>query len=87
MSNYDDYDGDLDSGLDPEGPSAADLERFGGEFITCPNCGHEAYDQADTCDRCGRDLAAAGTDAVSGRLRWVLILALVAGLLGVLSVF
>ena len=43
----------LDEGLDPEGPSAADLDRFGSEFTTCPRCSEEFYDQADTCPHCG----------------------------------
>ncbi|MDX9912663.1 MAG: zinc-ribbon domain-containing protein [Phycisphaerales bacterium] len=38
--------------LDPEGPSADDLERFGSEFHTCPNCGAEVYDQAEVCPKC-----------------------------------
>lgn len=41
-------------GLDPEGPSPADLERFGDEFRTCPECGSDVYDQAEMCPKCGR---------------------------------
>lgn len=44
---------DLDEGLDPDGPSAADLDRFGHEFATCPNCGREFYDQSELCPHCG----------------------------------
>lgn len=43
----------LNQGLDPEGPSAADLDRFGSEYTTCPRCGEQFYDQADTCPHCG----------------------------------
>ena len=46
-------DGDLDEGLDPEGPSRADLERFGDEFLTCPECGDDVYDQTSICPKCG----------------------------------
>lgn len=46
-------DPDLDEGLHPEGPSAADLDRFGDEFATCPNCGKAFYDQAEICPHCG----------------------------------
>jgi hypothetical protein len=46
-------DPDLAEGLDPDGPSAADLDRFGDEFITCPHCGREYYDQAEICPHCG----------------------------------
>lgn len=48
-----DYDGDLDEGLDPEGPSSADLDRFGDEFRTCPECGADVYDQSPLCPECG----------------------------------
>ena len=48
------YDPDFESeGLDPEGPSRADLERFGDEFRTCPECGADVYDQAELCPKCG----------------------------------
>lgn len=43
----------LDEGLDPEGPSAADLDRFGAELSPCPECGSEVYDQATICPTCG----------------------------------
>ncbi|MDQ7014320.1 MAG: zinc ribbon domain-containing protein [Planctomycetota bacterium] len=44
---------EIDEGLDPDGPSAADLDEFGGEFIRCPHCGQEHYDQAELCPHCG----------------------------------
>ncbi len=44
---------DLSEGLDPEGPSAQDLDRFGSEMDTCPHCGASIYDQAEMCPRCG----------------------------------
>lgn len=43
----------LDEGLDPDGPSAEDLERFGSETDACPECGSEVYDQAELCHVCG----------------------------------
>jgi uncharacterized protein (DUF983 family) len=42
-----------DEGLDPEGPSRDDLERFGDEFRTCPECGAAVYDQTPVCPECG----------------------------------
>ncbi|MCB9846150.1 MAG: hypothetical protein H6811_09220 [Phycisphaeraceae bacterium] len=39
--------------IDPEGPSAEDLERFGDEFRTCPECGSLVYDQSEICQACG----------------------------------
>ncbi len=38
---------------DPEGPSSEDLERFGDEYRTCPECGSLVYDQAEVCQACG----------------------------------
>ncbi len=48
-----DQDWDLSEGLDPEGPSAQDLDRFGDEMDSCPNCGAMIYDQAEMCPQCG----------------------------------
>lgn len=42
-----------EEGLDPEGPSAEDLDRFGDEFIACPHCGRQTYDQVELCPYCG----------------------------------
>lgn len=48
-----DDDWSLDEGLDDDGPSADDLDRFGDEFATCPACGAAIYDQAALCHVCG----------------------------------
>jgi ribosomal protein L37E len=57
-----------------EGPSAEDLERFGGETIRCRRCGTEVYDEAEWCHRCGEVL---GEDA--RRLpRWAWVAGIVA---------
>ncbi|MEM7622055.1 MAG: hypothetical protein AAF235_02510 [Planctomycetota bacterium] len=40
-------------GLDPEGPSPDDLERFGDELDACPSCGRDIYDQVEMCPFCG----------------------------------
>lgn len=55
----------LDEGLDPDGPSASDLDQFGSEFMPCPHCGEEYYDQAEVCPRCGlaRDEESGGIPA------------------------
>lgn len=45
-------DDDFDD-IDPEGPSAEDLAKFGDEFITCPNCKRSIYDQSELCPHCG----------------------------------
>jgi RNA polymerase subunit RPABC4/transcription elongation factor Spt4 len=46
-------DWDLSEGLDPEGPSAADLDRFGDELSVCPSCKKALYDQSPLCPHCG----------------------------------
>lgn len=38
---------------DDEGPSQADLERFGGDDVPCPSCGADVYHDAPFCPRCG----------------------------------
>lgn len=52
----DDY--ELSEGLDPDGPSAEDLDRFGDETRTCPHCGSEVWDQAKDCHVCGEEIDA-----------------------------
>lgn len=49
----DDRDWDLSEGLDPEGPSASDLDKFGSELDSCPNCKSTIYDQSEMCPECG----------------------------------
>ena len=49
-------DWDLAEGLDPEGPSADDLDRFGDELTSCPHCEAAIYDQASFCPVCGEAL-------------------------------
>lgn len=44
---------DLSEGLDPEGPSAMDLDQFGSELDNCPNCNATIYDQSEMCPECG----------------------------------
>ncbi len=46
-------DWDLAEGLDPNGPSADDLDRFGDEMTTCASCGRDVYDQSEICPICG----------------------------------
>lgn len=41
---------------DYEGPSEDDIQRFGADFVTCPNCSSDVYDQAAVCPTCGMHL-------------------------------
>ncbi|MEM8757713.1 MAG: zinc-ribbon domain-containing protein [Planctomycetota bacterium] len=52
MTLYDDETDHLDE-LDPEGPSADDIERFDRDTEGCPSCGTEVYDEATVCPVCG----------------------------------
>lgn len=36
-----------------EGPSAADIERFGDVTVSCPECGTEMFDDVAICWKCG----------------------------------
>ena len=54
---YDDH--DYDDALDPEGPSAEDLERLDHDGKACLSCGSEVYDDASVCPICGEYLAGA----------------------------
>lgn len=40
-----------------EGPSEADIERFGGETTRCKRCGASVYDDSDWCHKCGEVLS------------------------------
>lgn len=76
----------FDEGLDPEGPSAADLERFGDEFITCPSCGADVYDQATSCARCGHVLLGEKPRTTSIGV-WVIVVLVLIAFLGLLQIF
>jgi len=59
--------------IDPDGPSEHDLDRFGSEFKTCPECGSEAYDQAELCPSCGH--AFDGADKLTNMPMWAMLVA------------
>ncbi|KAA0213741.1 MAG: zinc ribbon domain-containing protein [Leptolyngbya sp. PLA3] len=66
-------DSDIGEGLDPDGPSAEDLDRFGDEFRTCPNCGRQIYDQADICPHCREAII----DKPAGAKWWVILVVVI----------
>ena len=73
-----DDDWDLGEGLDPEGPSGADLDRFGDELMKCDTCGATMYDQASVCPECGAYVV----EGEKGLSVWVIVGVL--GLVGLL---
>jgi len=54
-----------------DGPTDADLEKFGGVTRTCPECKTEVFDDAEVCWKCGR--AFMGGDAKTSRAVWWVI--------------
>lgn len=58
---------------DDDGPSPEDLERFGGQTRTCPECRKEVFDDTAICYHCGH--AFEGTaDGAPGRPRpWIIV--------------
>ncbi|MEO0513319.1 MAG: hypothetical protein AAF108_10560 [Planctomycetota bacterium] len=64
-------------GLDPEGPSAIDLERFGSETRFCPTCSAEVWDQTDVCHECGGTIGTQTADTLESRSRIGLLILLV----------
>jgi hypothetical protein len=58
---------------DREGVSEADLARFGGDGIGCPECGAEVYHDASMCHACGH--AMTDRSLSRGTPAWVPLLA------------
>jgi hypothetical protein len=69
VEDYDDPD------IDPDGPSAADIERFSDVTVKCTGCGTELLDDVQECWKCGRAVGAAGSHE-SGRPTWFVITAI-----------
>ncbi len=63
-----------------DGPSADDLEKFGGVTRTCPSCGKEVYDDAVTCYHCGADMETPRQAQLPRVWIVVVVLLLIAGL-------
>ena len=57
---------------DFEGPSCEDLERFGSDTATCPECGQDVYYDTPICPNCGHAIIAPRS-AVGGRWKRPLI--------------
>lgn len=65
---------DLGEGLDPDGPSAADLDRFGDELTHCPSCRRAIYDQMAICPHCGHALEEESSSISLWVVGWVIVL-------------
>lgn len=59
-----------------EGPSSEDLARFGGEEVTCPECGQALWDQASVCPGCGAAVEGESLGRPARRRKWAVLLAL-----------
>jgi len=55
---------------DDEGPSEADIERFGDVTQTCPACSAELYDDAEMCWKCGHAFASGASRPMP---KWVFV--------------
>ncbi len=65
-----------DDDMDPDGPSAADLAKFGEVTVKCPECGTELFDDVAVCWKCGR-AQGAGTPDESKTPVWFIVIAVV----------
>ncbi|MBS0197982.1 MAG: hypothetical protein JSR77_14595 [Planctomycetes bacterium] len=57
-----------------EGPSAEDVERFGGVTRPCPVCKAELYDDAELCWKCGHALS----NQPQARPVWIIVMGVIA---------
>jgi hypothetical protein len=80
MPHDDDFDPDY------EGPSDADLDRFGDDDDDrCPACGASVYHDLTSCPRCGADLDAPRSPA--GRLpAWLVASAVALVIVGLIAI-
>lgn len=59
---------------DDEGPSPADIERFGRVTRTCPECGKDVFDDVAICYHCGHAFEKT-TSGSGGVPAWVMVVA------------
>ena len=60
---------------DPEGPSEADLERFGDVTVKCKGCGTELFDDVAVCWKCGQAIGAGDKEETKAPV-WVVAAAI-----------
>lgn len=58
--------------FDPEdeGPSEADLARFGGVILSCPNCTTDVHDEAALCPTCGYAMGDVASEPATGKSKY-----------------
>lgn len=69
VENYNPAD---DDGPD-DGPSDADIARFGDVTVKCPECGTELYDDVALCWKCGRPVGPGAPKESNGAPLWIII--------------
>jgi hypothetical protein len=60
-----------------EGPSEADVARFGDVTIKCPECGTELYDDVALCWKCGRAVGPGAAEDRKGPPVWMMVVVVV----------
>src|SRR4051812_6461083 len=60
-----------------EGPSAADVARFGDVTVKCPECGTELFDDVALCWKCGRAVGPGTPEDSKSPPLWIMITVLV----------
>ncbi len=51
---------------DDEGPSEADIARFGSETVACPDCGASVYEDSPLCQACGHAMTEGDIQSQTG---------------------
>jgi hypothetical protein len=59
---------------DDDGPTAEDLERFGGETRTCPECKKEVFDDTAVCYHCGHAFMGTAHGAPGKSKTWIIVI-------------
>lgn len=56
---------------DREGICQSDIDRFGGEELTCPECGADVYHDAALCGVCGHAMTQRDTSGTTKSAKWL----------------
>lgn len=77
-----------DENFDPdlEGPSDADIEKFGTNEIECPECGASVYFDVPLCPRCGHAMSGADRSKAAKQTGTIIALGAALALIGFIVV-